>query len=108
MASHVAFGGGNPDLTAAHVAPGSFRDPQGQVFELGERIYRAIYSPIAPFPHTWSDTGPLAEFVADGRLLAARPLALDAAPAELLQAAPRATGFLEQPRLTPITYPYEW
>ena len=89
-------------------APGSFRDPQGQVFELKDRIFRALYAPRAPFPQTWSEGGPLSDLAADGRVWPSHPLSREAAPAEMQALAPHASGFLEHPRLAPITYPYEW
>jgi ribosomal protein L11 methylase PrmA len=92
----------------AHAAPGSFRDPQGQVFESGTRIFRALNAPLAPFPRTWSDAGPLAEFVAAGTLWPARPLSVDAVPADVRAAAPGAVGFLEHPRIATLSFPYEW
>jgi ribosomal protein L11 methylase PrmA len=94
-----------PDL---RTAAGSFRDPQGQVIEIGECVYRTLEAPLAPFPQTWSDDGPLASLVTDGKLWPARPLLRESAPKELAEHAPRAIGFLEHPRLAPITYPYEW
>jgi ribosomal protein L11 methylase PrmA len=97
-----------PVPEGARAAPGSFRDPQGQVFEVGQRVYRALYAPLAPYPATWADLGPLAEFVAAGKLWPARPLSNDEAPAELVAQAPGAVGFLEHPRLAAITFPYEW
>jgi ribosomal protein L11 methylase PrmA len=93
----------------AHPAAGSFRDPQGQVIECGDHIYRALHAPLAPFPATWSDTGPLAELVRSGKVWPARPLERDDVPPAALSLAPADTvGFLEHPRLAPITYPYEW
>jgi hypothetical protein len=89
-------------------ARGSFRDPQGQVVEYGQRIFRALVSPAASFPQTWADSGPLAEFVAAGKLWPARPLLPEEVPTAVLAQAPAAVGFLEHPRLAPITYPYEW
>jgi ribosomal protein L11 methylase PrmA len=92
----------------ARAAPGSFRDPQGQVFESGARIFRALYAPLAIFPQTWSDPGPLAEFVAAGKLWPAVPLSVDAVPDDVRAAAPGAVGFLEHPRIATISFPYEW
>jgi ribosomal protein L11 methylase PrmA len=89
-------------------APGSFRDPQGQVLESGSRIFRALNSPLAPFPHTWSSEGPLAEFIAAGKLWPAQPLRPDEVPPDVRAAAPAAVGFLEHPRIATITFPYEW
>ncbi len=88
--------------------PGSFRDPQGRVIEHGRRVFRALTVPTAPFPATWSESGPLAALVAAGKLWAARPLSADAVPPEVRSRAPSAIGFLEHPRLSTITFPYEW
>lgn len=76
--------------------------------EIGGRVFRVLRNPTAPFPQTWSDSGPLSGLVADGRLWPGRPLARDRVPDELLQLAAGATGFLEHPRLSPISYPFEW
>jgi ribosomal protein L11 methylase PrmA len=89
-------------------ASGSFRDPQGQVVEFGGRIFRALHRPVARFPDTWSDQGPLASFVADGTLWPGRPLDPAEVPEALRVALPQAVGFLEHPRLATITFPYEW
>jgi len=97
-----------PAPDGARVVPGSFRDPQGQVVEYAGRIFRALYSPLAPFPQTWSDVGPLADLVAAGQVWPGRPLLPADAPAALVTQLPAAVGFLEHPRFAPITYPYEW
>ena len=89
-------------------APGSFRDPQGRVFEYEQRIFRALFAPLAPFPETWNSAGPLAPFFDAGILWPARPLKPDEAPPALAAEAPGAVGFLEHPRLDPITFPFEW
>ncbi len=97
-----------PSIDGARAAAGSFRDPQGQVIEFGERVFRALLAPAAPFPATWSQPGPLSDLVATGKLWPALPLTPDAVPREVLSRAPSATGFLEHPRLAPISYPFEW
>jgi len=94
--------------TGVRTAPGSFRDPQGQVFESGAQIFRALYAPLAPFPQTWSDTGPLADLVKAGKLWPATPLSPDAVPDDVRAAAPTAVGFLEHPRIATLSFPYEW
>jgi ribosomal protein L11 methylase PrmA len=92
----------------ARPAPGSFRDPQGQVFESGTRVFRALYAPLAPFPHTWSESGPLAELVSAGKIWPANPKTSDEVPEAVRAAAPGAVGFLEHPRIETISFPYEW
>ncbi len=94
--------------SAPRLAAGSFRDPQGQVVELGASVFRVLRAPLAPFPETWADGGPLAGLVAAGKLWPGRPLGVEAAPQPLREFAPEAVGFLEHPRLPLITYPYEW
>ena len=89
-------------------APGSFRDPQGQVVEYDQRIFRAINAPLAPFPATWNSDGPLAEFFSAGTLWPAKPLTRDEVPPALAAKLPQAVGFLEHPRVDPISFPFEW
>lgn len=72
------------------------------------RIFRALYRPVAKFPETWAEQGPLASFVADGTLWPGRPLDAAEVPGALRAALPQAVGFMEHPRLAPITFPYEW
>lgn len=93
---------------AAQAAPGSFRDPQGQVIEAGSRIFRALNKPLAPFPHTWMAGGPLAPFVASGKMLPATPLTPAEVPPDVRAAAPSAVGFLEHPRIATLSFPFEW
>ncbi len=78
------------------------------MIEFGERVYRALYAPVAPFPQTWSQQGPLAALVAEGKLWPGQPLPPESVSPDLLRMAPQAVGFLEHPRLAPITYPFEW
>jgi ribosomal protein L11 methylase PrmA len=89
-------------------APGSFRDPQGKVVEFDGRIFRALFQPAAKFPDTWAGEGPLAAFVAAGTLWPSVPVPRESIPEELRARFPEAVGFLEHPRLTPISFPYEW
>lgn len=99
---------GAADSGIARAAPGSFRDPQGQVIEAGPRVFRALNDPLAPFPQTWVPDGPLAPFFASGQMLPATPLAPTEVPPEVRAAAPAAVGFLEHPRIATITFPFEW
>jgi ribosomal protein L11 methylase PrmA len=78
------------------------------VVELGASVFRALHAPSAPFPDTWADGGPLEPLVAAGKLWPGRPVTIDAAPAQLREFVPHAVGFLEHPRISLITYPYEW
>lgn len=99
-------------LNSGGVAPGpaagSFRDPQGRVVEYGQNVYRTLIRPLASFPATWAEDGPLAPLVAAGKLWPAVPLSREVVPAPVRDLFPQAVGFLQHPRLTPITYPFEW
>ena len=76
--------------------------------EYGASIFRALHAPSAPFPDTWAVGGPLDALVSAGKLWPGRPVSVDAVPAPLREFLPKAVGFLEHPRLSLITYPYEW
>jgi len=82
--------------------PGSFRDPSGQVFLVGDRVYRAIYGDaLSEWEATSAFVGRMAE---QGRIVATSVAPNDVLAAEANQ--PRAV--LEHERLPFISYPYEW
>ena len=89
-------------------APGSFRDPQGKVLECAGRVFRVLLAPLASFPDTWSAKGAFGRLVAEGLIWPATPISAEDVPAELRALYPDAIGFLEHPRFTPITFPFEW
>jgi ribosomal protein L11 methylase PrmA len=90
--------------------PGSFRDPGGHVFQLGDRVVRAIYSAGMANYRSVEETGVLSELVEQGFLIPAR----EVSPQEIdyaRLASPRGDvpcAAIEHPRIPLITYPYEW
>ena len=84
--------------------PASFRDPAGQVFEVGGRILRTV-SPAAMADYAFArDSGALAALRAEGLVIAA-----DEVDGVCLGgAAPEGGVVLEHPRLPFWSYPYEW
>lgn len=84
--------------------PGSFRDPSGRIYWLGDRVLRTVMPPaVADFDYVES-TGIIAALVKKGMLIdqARRPASL------LGKAGAGAAYVLEHPRLDFISYPYEW
>jgi len=93
-------------LAAAEVRaePGSFRDPSGRIFWLGERVLRTVMpQAVADFDYVES-TGIVTALIKKGMLIdqARRPASL------IGEAAAGAAYVLEHPKLDFISYPYEW
>jgi ribosomal protein L11 methylase PrmA len=89
---------------AATRHPGSFRDPKGHVFSLGEKIFRTITPDGAEGYERARDSGLLEDLEARGWLVPGH---------EIDQAAARAIGLearhvLRHPRLPFVSHPYEW
>jgi ribosomal protein L11 methylase PrmA len=89
-------------VKALAIEAGSFRDPSGAVYDAGGDIYRSVTSlAIDEFESIWS-SGYLQELIARGWLVdAARVEGSEVEPAE-------ARALLRHPRLSFISYPYEW
>jgi ribosomal protein L11 methylase PrmA len=90
-------------VTFAERDPGSFRDPGGAVFRVGDRILRAVAPDAAKAYREASTTGLIHALVERGHLLPAaevEPAALGSDSAAAL--------VLEHPRLPFVSYPYEW
>ena len=80
---------------------GSFRDPAGHVYAVGDRIYRTVTARALDDYRLVRDSGFLKRCIDRGWLVASREVA-DApidAPAELM---------LEHERIPFVSYPYEW
>ena len=93
-------------LAAAEVRaePGSFRDPSGRIYWLGDRVLRTVMpQAVADFDYVES-TGIVDSLVQKGMLIGQlrRPASL------LGEAAAGAAYVLEHPKLDFISYPYEW
>ena len=84
--------------------PGSYRDVAGTVYRVGDRILRTVRDSAVEDFDLLRESGLLEELSADGRLVRADPVDLDAL-------GPREDGVryvLQHPRLPFISYPYEW
>lgn len=90
-------------MKALVVETGSFRDPSGSVYEAGGEIYRSV-SPLAidDFETVWS-SGYLQSLIAKGWLVGAERI-----EGSEVAAAVGAAALLRHPRLSFISYPYEW
>lgn len=83
---------------------GSFRDPRGYVYHGEGKIFRVVMpSAGADFNYVRS-TGLIDKLIADGLLLAEKPMNKVDFPSEFMTA----SAILEHPRLSFISYPYEW
>lgn len=91
-------------MKSARPEPGSFRDPGGRVFVSGDRVLRAIYARNAQAYRAAREVGLYETFAAEGMLLPAR----EVPTGELGPYAARAEYALEHPKLTFLSYPYEW
>ncbi len=94
----------DPELPAVRAEPGSFRDPGGRIYWLGERVLRTVMpSAAADFEYVES-TGLIPQLVERGMLIpqTQRPTGL------LGDAAGSPAYLLEHPKLDFISYPYEW
>src|SRR5262245_51822898 len=93
-----------PELPAVRAEPGSFRDPGGRIYWLGERVLRTVMpSAAADFEYVES-TGLIPHLVERGMLISQTQRPLDL----LGDAAGSAVHLLEHPKLDFISYPYEW
>lgn len=94
----------SPAEASVRAEPGSFRDPSGRIYWLGERVLRTVMPPaVEDFDYVES-TGLIASLVKKGMLIdqARRPVSL------IAEAAAGAAYVLEHPKLNFISYPYEW
>lgn len=86
----------------------SFRDPSGYVFRMGRRIFRALDSQAAGVLRDLNVQGHLRRWQESGWIIGTQFVEDPALLAELNEAHPGFTAFLEHTPIEPITYPYEW
>jgi ribosomal protein L11 methylase PrmA len=89
---------------AVRPEPGSFRDPGGRIYWLGDRVLRTVMpQAVVDFDYVES-TGIVASLVKKGMLIGQqrRPVSL------IGEAGAGAAYVLEHPRLDFVSYPYEW
>lgn len=91
-------------MNTARIDAGSFRDPSGRVYLLGDRVFRTVMPIVADDFEYVQSTGLIDELVADG--LTIPDQFVD--PAVLEDAGAGARYVIEHPRLPFISYPYEW
>ena len=84
--------------------PGSFRDPAGQVYDFDGGIFRSVTRFGIEAFETVRKTGFLDRMVASGALL---PFEIVQDP-EISARFPDAVCLLEHPRLSYVSFPYEW
>lgn len=87
--------------------PGSFRDPDSQVYRLGERILRQLSEAGAGEYHALDASGLMDDLVNAGLLVPSSPLGADEIR-ELGDGWSLDSVVLEHPRLPFISYVYEW
>lgn len=83
---------------------GSFRDPAGQVFSAGDRIFRTVTERAANDYEHVRDAGLLKQLAAEGLLTAAE----EVDQAVLGELGRGARYVIEHPRIPFVSYPYEW
>ena len=91
-------------MTTAKAVPGSFRDPSGRVYQVGERIFRTINPSFADDYEFVHSTGLLDRLAEEGRVIPA--VSVD--HSLLGPAGCSAKYVLECPKLPFVSFPYEW
>jgi ribosomal protein L11 methylase PrmA len=87
----------------------SFRDPDGSVFSVGGRIFRAVTPSGAATLRSALETSAVMRMLSGGRIVSSSPV--DAEALGSLASECRAagqTGFFEHERIPFPSYPYEW
>jgi len=83
---------------------GSFRDREGRVYLLGDRVFRGLSKKALDHFRSLRETIFYRTFSAAGSIIATRELA----PQDWPQSVPAWAGFVEHQRVPFISYPYEW
>jgi len=93
-----------PRVSEVRPDPGSFRDPRGRIYHVGDKVYRTVTDSGADDYEFVRNTGLLERLQSDGAMIAGAPVA----PPVLGEHAAGVRYVLEHPRLPFISYPYEW
>jgi ribosomal protein L11 methylase PrmA len=91
-------------MNEARLDTGSYRDPSGRVFILGDRVLRTVAPRAAAEFEFVRSTGVLQSLIADGLVIAEEKVA----PSELPRDFNDARYVLQHPKLPFVSYPYEW
>jgi len=83
--------------------PGSFRDPRGRIYSIGERIFRTVTAEAIDDVRWLTDSGYLANLVDQGLLIPTHPVDRDA-----VSVPGQAAALVEHERIPFVSYPYEW
>ena len=90
-------------MSTGRALPGSFRDPSGRVYELGNRIFRTVAHHFAADFDFVESTGFFEKLIANKRLLPFEKVSID-----ILKTTNSFKYLLEVPLLRLVSYPYEW
>lgn len=91
-------------MTQAIPDPGSFRDPSGRVYFVGDRVFRTVTAHAADAFEFVRDTGLIERLAGEGRVIGFDVVSPDV----LGEAGASARYVVEHPRLRYVSYPYEW
>ena len=91
-------------MKTAKAVPGSFRDPSGRVYEIGERIIRTVNPSFAEEYEFVHASGLMSRLAEEDRALSA----VRVEPSLLGSAGASAKYALECPKLPFVSFPYEW
>jgi ribosomal protein L11 methylase PrmA len=83
---------------------GSYRDPSGRVFVLGDRVLRSVMPRAAADFEFVRSTGVLERLIAEGSAIAEQQVE----PSGLPRGLDDARYVLQHPKLPFVSYPYEW
>ncbi|HEX2134911.1 MAG TPA: class I SAM-dependent methyltransferase [Microvirga sp.] len=89
-------------MNVVHLEGGSFRDPSGHVYEVNGEILRTVTRRAADHYEFVRATGLLESLSERGLVVGSEETATDAIPADGLH------KVLRHPKLTFVSYPYEW
>ena len=89
---------------SAVLDPGSFRDPGGRIFRVGEKVFRSITGNAASNFARADESGVMRKLVERGRLVDFTDVTEQASQVGIEQA----DVLLSHPQIPFISYPYEW
>lgn len=84
--------------------PGSFRDPSGRIYHIGDRVFRSVTDYAAEEYEFVRDSKLIDRLAADGMVVPGEPVSCDILGPD----GGNARYVIEHPRLPFIAYPYEW